>query len=100
MSAYRKARTIKKQLREIIMQGNNEEIQNLFVEIIEAYRDEFTEDNEPTLAAFLTENLYKAIIAKDARLKDYIRPAMISELKDPGTTDEETYTRSKIKEQA
>jgi hypothetical protein len=79
----RKASTIKKQLREIIIQGNNTEIQNLFVEIVLACHDEFREDNEPTLAGFLTENLYDAIIAKDASLRDCIRRAMILELSEP-----------------
>ncbi len=46
---------MKKMIREIITQGNNAQIQKLFDEITKAMRDEFTEDNMPTLTGFIHE---------------------------------------------
>jgi len=56
----RKAKTIRKQLRQIIIQGNQREIQNLFHEIYQAHGEEFREDNRPTLDSFMKETLEEA----------------------------------------
>lgn len=93
----RKAKTIRKQLREIILQGNNDQIQELFLEIVIACRDEFTEDNEPTLAGFLTSNLYKALTYGNESLGKHIIPAMIEELSGPIYPEKEPVTPEPIK---
>lgn len=82
-----KANKISKQLRQIIKQGNNKEIQQLFIDIVRAHREVFTEDNIPTLAGFLTENLYNAIISEYPDTKSYIGPVMISALVGPRVND-------------
>jgi len=86
MCSLRKARTIRKQIQQIITQGNNKEIQNLFIDIVNACRSEFREDNESTLAAFLTENLYNAFVVKDPSIGNFIKPAMIDELNNIDST--------------
>jgi len=58
----RTAKSIRKQLSQIIVQGNNCEIQRLFDEIIKISFDGFNEDNCPTLASFLASNLYKGFL--------------------------------------
>jgi len=77
---FRKAKSIKKKIREIIIQGNNNEIQKLFTEIVNATKDEFREDNDPTIASFLINNLFNAFTFKDINNREAIKNAMISEL--------------------
>jgi len=57
-----KAQKARKILEKIVVQGNNNEIQNLFNEIWTAHRNAFTEDNGPTLIGFIMENMIKSII--------------------------------------
>lgn len=69
-------------LKRIMVQGNNSEIQRLFTQIVKAARAEFTEDNEPTLGAFLAGNLFTgfAHTLDDITTLEYVRKAMIGAL--------------------
>lgn len=74
-----------KQLRKIIVQGNDKEIQKLFRQLVKATREEFTEDNEPTLAAFLVAKLYKGFVTTlppSSTTRQAIRDAMVQQLDD------------------
>jgi len=77
-----KAEKIRKQIRHIIVQGNNVEIANLFREIVKAHEDEFTEDNIPTLASFLVGNLFMAITPSDIGARKSAKDAMVAELEE------------------
>ena len=74
---------LKKLLRETIVQGQNNEILDLFKDIVKISSEEFREDNLPTLTSFLTENLYRALdlnfseIPNDEKI---IRDVMIDEV--------------------
>lgn len=74
---------LKKLLRETIVQGQNNEILDLFKDIVKISSEEFREDNLPTLTGFLTENLYKALdinfseIPNDGKI---IRDVMVDEV--------------------
>ncbi len=74
---------LKKLLRETIVQGQNNEILDLFKDIVKVSSEEFREDNLPTITGFLTENLYRALnlnyseIPNDEKI---IRDVMISEV--------------------
>ena len=50
----------KRMIREIVTQGNNVEIQKLYNEIFKAHREEFREDNMPTLTDFCHEYFLNA----------------------------------------
>lgn len=78
-----KASKISKQLRQIIKQGNNKEIQNLFIDIVRAHREEFTEDNIPTIATFLFEYIYDAILSEHPDSKESLKTVLINELEGP-----------------
>ena len=67
----KEAKSIRKKLKQIIIQGNNDEIQKIFSEIISACLEEFSEDNYFTLAYFLQENLLKAIIEMKPKNIEY-----------------------------
>jgi hypothetical protein len=74
-----------KQLKKIIVQGNDKEIQKLFKQLVKATREEFTEDNEPTLAAFLVAKLYKGFMSTlppSSTTQQVIHNAMVQQLDD------------------
>ncbi len=48
-------RKFKKMIDQVIVQGNNNEIQELFNTIFQSMREEFTEDNLPGLTSFMLE---------------------------------------------
>lgn len=56
----RKAKSIRKQIQQIVVQGNQSEIGNLFREIYNACGEEFREDNRPSLDSFLIDLLMDA----------------------------------------
>ena len=60
--SMRKAETIRKELREIIAQGNEKEIEKLFDEILQISKEEFREDNYYTLSSYLVEKMVDSII--------------------------------------
>ncbi|RLD18587.1 MAG: hypothetical protein DRI69_10080 [Bacteroidetes bacterium] len=53
MTKMKKAASFRTGIRQIVKQGNQDEISELFKEIIEAAKDEFTEDNYQTMIAYL-----------------------------------------------
>jgi hypothetical protein len=74
---------LKKLLRETIVQGQNNEILDLFKDIVKVSSEEFREDNLPTITGFLTENLYRALIINYSEISNdekIIRDVMISEI--------------------
>jgi flagellar biosynthesis protein FliP len=83
----RKASSIKNQLRQIILQGNNDEIQELFKEIVKASQETFHEDSDITLACFLVSNLYNGFEIPNRVSMVCIKDAMKNEL-------EENYLKS------
>ena len=58
----RPASILKNDLRRIIVQGNNTEIQKIYHEIFSACDKEFTEDTFITIAAYMTEHLTRTLI--------------------------------------
>ena len=70
MWQVKSAKSLKRSLRKVIVQGYNENIQALFDEIVEASFEEFYEDNFPTLAHFLTERLYTSFLRYTQRMVD------------------------------
>jgi hypothetical protein len=78
----RKASSIRKQLHQIIRQGNNEEILELFKEIVKASQEEFTEDNLPTQVGFLSENLFNSFSAEDIHTSECIKNVMVKSVED------------------
>ena len=75
-----KADKIRKSLEKIIKQGNNDQIAQIFVEIVNASEKEFTEDNLPTLAAFLQKDLLEAFVTKYPEHEKIIKRVMIAEI--------------------
>lgn len=74
---------LKKLLRETIVQGQNNEILDLFKDIVKVSSEEFREDNLPTITGFLTENLYRALIVNYSEISNdekIILDVMISEI--------------------
>ena len=60
-----KDKSIDKKLRKIIRQGDtSKEYRNLFKKIVEIHREEFTEENLPTMHNYLKGLLYNAIITQ------------------------------------
>ena len=66
---FRKAGTLRKKIRQIVVQGNQPEIQALITEIYEACCDEFREDNRASIDSFLQEMVVEASAKHDADVR-------------------------------
>jgi len=89
-----RASKLKKQLQQLIIQGNQREIQKLFDSIVKVTRDEFTESNLATLSSFLVENLYRAFDAKNPAVRKAMKGSMIATL---DKVDEDLLEKERIR---